>query len=93
MEFEWAYRQANEVMFVLSSSATGEELSGLGTTFTVKVARPGEEFADGDGSKAELGDGWYRYTGTVAEASLPGLIALEITGAGAKQQNLIGMVK
>ncbi|HEX9923241.1 MAG TPA: hypothetical protein VGD99_11315 [Anaerolineae bacterium] len=93
MEFEWAYRQANEVMFVLASSATGEELSGLGTTFTVEIAKAGGAFVAAEGAKAELGNGWYRYTNVVAEADTLGQVALKITGTGAAQQNLTGMVR
>lgn len=93
MDFEWIYRQLNEVMFVLTDATTGQELAGLGTNFTVQVARSGEDFAAGGGSKAEVGSGWYRYTGTAKEASLKGAVGLKITATGAAQQNLVGTVK
>lgn len=93
MSFEWIYNQANTIMFVITSSSTGEELAGLGTNFTVQIAKAGGAFATSAGSKAELGNGWYRYTNTAAEANTLGQVALRITGSGASQQNLAGMVK
>lgn len=93
MDFEWTFRQANEVMFVLTDATTGQELAGLGTDFTVQVARNGEDFVGSAGSKTEIGNGWYRYTGTVKEAEIEGAISLKISAAGAAQQNLVGTVK
>lgn len=93
MSFEWSYNLANSIMFIIPSSSTGQELAGLGTSFTVEIAKAGGAFAASAGSKAELGNGWYRYTNTIAEADTLGQVALRITATGALQQNLVGMVK
>lgn len=92
MDFEWRLNQAGEVMFILATTG-GDEIAGLGTAFTVQIARNGEDFAAGAGTKSEIGFGWYRYVNTVKEAGKLGQAAIRITAAGAAQQNLVGIVK
>jgi len=73
--------------FVLVDSS-GDEVTGLGSAFTVEVSKNGGAFAAGLGTKAEISDGWYTYELTAGETDTAGPLAVKITGAGADQQNL-----
>lgn len=89
--YEWSVGVANETPFVMIDSS-GNELTGL--TVAVELRKPGEaSFAAGAGTVDELGDGWYVYTNTAAEANTMGNGALKATAAGALQQNLPFVVK
>lgn len=79
---------ANPIPFVMVD-VSGLEVAGLGATFTVSVSKNGGAFAPSAGTKAELGNGWYRYTATAGECDTAGPLALTVTGAGAVQQNLV----
>lgn len=83
----WARNQANTILFVLVDSAN-VEVPGLGATFTLQISKAGGAFAASTGVKAEIGNGWYRYTSTAAEANTVGPVGIRITGAGIAQQNL-----
>lgn len=83
----WQPNQANTITFVMVDSA-GDEVTGLGGTFTLQVAKHGGSFAASAGTKSEIGNGWYRYTATAAEADTIGPIAVIVTASGAVQQNL-----
>lgn len=76
------------IAFVLVNT-NGDEVTGLGDTFTVQISENGAAFAAGAGSKAEIGSGWYSYTLTVDETDTAGTLAVLVTGAGAVQQNLL----
>ena len=65
---------------------------GLGSTFSLELAVNGGAFAPGLGTKAEIGDGWYRYTNTLAEAAAVGSVAIRAWGAGTAQQNLVATI-
>lgn len=84
---EWKANQANRICFVMVD-ATGVEVAGLGNTFTLQLSKDGGAFAPSAGAKAEIGNGWYTYLATAAEADTPGPVAIRVTGAGAVQQNL-----
>jgi hypothetical protein len=84
---EWTPNQANRILFVMADSS-GLELAGLGNTFTLQLSKNGAAFAGSAGTKAEIGNGWYSYLSTVAEANTLGPIAIIVSGAGAVQQNL-----
>lgn len=89
--YEWSVGVANETPFVMIDSA-GSELSGL--TVAVEIRKPAVAgFAAGGGTVTELGDGWYVYTSTAAEADTLGNGALKATASGAVQQNLPFTVK
>ncbi len=77
--------------FVLVDSS-GDEVTSLGTTFTVEISKNGGAFAAGMGTKAEIGDGWYSYELTAGETDTVGPLAVKVTGAGADQQNLLYQV-
>lgn len=85
MSVPWTLGQQNRAVFVMVD-ATNAELTGL--TLTVEISKDGGAFAAAGGSAAEIGDGWYSYLSTVAEADTVGPVALKITAAGAVQQNL-----
>lgn len=68
--------------------SNNNEVSGLGNGFTLQISKNGGAFAASEGTKAEIGNGWYTYLATAAEADTVGPIAILITGAGAIQQNL-----
>lgn len=79
--------QANLITFVMVDSG-GIEVAGLGTTFTVQVAKNTGAFAASAGTKAEISDGWYGYTLTAGECDTVGALSVKVTGAGCVQQNL-----
>lgn len=80
--------QAQLIAFVLQD-ASGVEVTGLGTTFTVSISKNGGAFAASAGTKAEIGNGWYSYELTAGETDTTGPLALKITGVGVDQQNLL----
>lgn len=83
---EWTPYQTNLITFVLVDS-DGNEVSGLGTAFTLELSTNAGAFAASAGTKAEISDGWYAYTATAGE-SVPGVIAIKVTHASIAQQNL-----
>lgn len=83
----WEQSQANTILFVMVDSS-GTEITGLGSGFTLELSKGGAAFAASAGTKAEVGNGWYRYTSTAVEADTRGPLAIRVTGAGAVQQNL-----
>ena len=82
----WVPNQTNLIMFVLLD-ANNEEVSGLGTTFTLEISNNAGAFASSAGTKAEVGSGWYSYTATAGE-SVPGVVAIKVTHGSIVQQNL-----
>lgn len=84
---EWIPDQQNEITFVMVDT-TGDEVSGLGTTFMLSIRKSGGVFVIGNGTKTEIGLGWYSYLATAAEADTIGPVAVVVTGAGTVQQNL-----
>ena len=84
---EWILSQQNKILFVLVD-ASGNEMAGLGTTWTLELSKNGAAFAAGGGTKAEVGDGWYSYLSTSGEADTRGPIAVKVTHASIVQQNL-----
>lgn len=83
----WRKQQPNTILFVLSDS-NGTEVTGLGSTFTLRIRKIGGSFISGAGTKSEVGLGWYQYVSTAGEANTSGPIAIVVTGAGVIQQNL-----
>lgn len=83
----WILNQANEILFVLIDSSNSE-VSGLGSSFDVYIAKSGGTFSAGVGTKTEIGMGWYSYVSTAGEADTVGPIAIVVEAVGAVQQNL-----
>lgn len=83
----WIPNQNNLVTFVLSDNA-GTEVTGLGSAFTVQLAKSGGVMLPGIGTKGESGAGWYWYLGTALDADTIGPISIAITAVGCTQQNL-----
>lgn len=83
----WKLNQTNLITFVLVDSS-GTEVAGLGTGFTLQLSKAGGAFGGSNGSKNEIGNGWYKYLATAAEADTVGPVAVKVTGAGVIQQNL-----
>lgn len=83
----WTPNQQNVILFVLVD-AFGVEVTGLGSSFTLRISKAGATFATGAGTKSEVGLGWYRYVATAAEADTPGPVAIAVTEASVIQQNL-----
>jgi len=83
----WKRSQQNLITFVLID-ALGVEVPGLGGTFTLAVSKAGGVFNPSAGTKGEIGSGWYKYLSTVAEANTVGPVAIKVTDALIKQQNL-----
>jgi len=79
--------QANLITFVMVDT-NGTEVAGLGTGYTLTVSKAGGAFAASAGTKAEISNGWYRYTLTASECDTLGALSIKVTGAGAAQQNL-----
>ena len=91
----WTLGQQNEIKFVLDDS-NGNEVSGLGTAWTIQVSLPGNnsfQASDGAATKAEIGNGWYYYLSTAVEASAQGDVAIRITHGSIRQQNLVYTVQ
>jgi len=84
---DWTPNQPNTILFVLVDS-NGNEVTGLGNVFTVRISKAGAAFAVGVGTKSEIGLGWYKYVSTAGEADTPGPVAIVVTGVGIVQQNL-----
>lgn len=83
----WRKSQPNTICFVLVDE-NDDEVTGLGSAFSLKIRRVGGSFQNGAGTKSEIGLGWYQYVSTPAEASISGPVAIVITGSGIDQQNL-----
>jgi hypothetical protein len=83
----WKLSQANLITFVLVD-ASGTEVTGLGSGFTLQLSKAGGAFAGSAGTKAEISNGWYKYTSTVGEADTVGPVAIKVTHASVVQQNL-----
>jgi hypothetical protein len=83
----WKRSQQNLITFVLVDVA-GNEVPGLGGTFTLAVSKAGAAFNPSAGTKGEIGSGWYKYLSTAAEANTVGPVAIKVTDALIKQQNL-----
>lgn len=92
MFYEWTLNGVQEIDFVMVDT-DGTEVTGLGSGFTLQLRKPGGSFTGSAGTKAEIGNGWYRYTNTAGEADTVGPVAIRVTGAGAVQQNLLAVVK
>lgn len=83
----WTPNQPNRIVFVMVDS-NSTEVAGLGAGFTLSVCKSGGVFVASGGTKAEIGNGWYSYVSTAAEADTLGPVAVRVTGAGCAQQNL-----
>lgn len=79
--------QSQKITFVMVDAAGGE-VAGLGNGFTLSVSKNGGAFAASTGTKAEISNGWYSYTLTVAETDTVGPLSILANGAGCLQQNL-----
>lgn len=77
----WKLSQQNLITFVLVD-AGGNEVTSLGSGFTLQLSKAGGAFAGSAGTKAEIGLGGYSYLATSAEANTPGPVLIKVTGAG-----------
>ena len=85
--FKFPYGKPGEIDFVLGDAA-GNEVVGLGSSFTLKISVGSSSLALGAGTKSEIGQGVYRYVATIGECSTPGAGMIVITAPGCVQQNL-----
>lgn len=92
MEYDWTLNAVQEIGFVLVDS-DGQEVAGLGDSWDIELRKVGGVFTAAAGTKAEVGDGWYRYVNTSPEADTIGQVDIRIIGAGIVQQNLIAVVR
>jgi hypothetical protein len=83
----WKLSQQNLITFVLVDT-NGNEVTGLGNGFTLELSKAGAAFAGSAGTKAEISNGWYKYTSTAGEADTVGPVAIKVTHASIVQQNL-----
>lgn len=83
----WRKSQQNTILFVLTDS-NGDEVVGLGGTYTLQISKIGGAFNAGAGTKSEVGLGWYKYVSTISEANTSGPVAIVVTHASIQQQNL-----
>src|SRR4030066_41168 len=77
-----------KLAFVLLDT-DGNEVAGLGSTFTVTYSKNGAAFAAGSGAKTEVGSGAYTYDQVADETDTRGPLLYEITGAGTDVQRLL----
>lgn len=87
MNFIWKLGQQNLITFPLVD-VNGTEVAGLGGGFTLRLSLNGAVHANGLGTKAEIGLGWYSYLATAGEASNYGVVAVAAWGTGTTQQNM-----
>ncbi|MHC4748308.1 MAG: hypothetical protein ACYTFW_00395 [Planctomycetota bacterium] len=83
----WELNNVNTITFVLVDN-TNTEVTGLGSGFTLEISKNGGAFAGSAGTKSEIGNGWYKYVATAAEADTVGVVSIKITHASIVQQNL-----
>lgn len=83
----WELDNVNTITFVLVDSSN-IEVAGIGNAFTLEISKNGGAFAPSAGAKSEIGDGWYKYEATAAEADTIGTISINIIHASTVQQNL-----
>jgi len=79
--------QQNEINVVLVDS-TGLEITGLGSGFSLEIAKSGGAFVAGVGVKSEIGMGHYRYLLTAAECDTIGPLSVIAWGVGTVQNNM-----
>lgn len=84
---DWQLNQQNLITFVMVDSSN-VEVAGLGSGFTLLIAKAGGAFAASAGTKAEMAGGWYKYLATAVEADTIGPISIRVNGTGTVQQNL-----
>ncbi|OGC95309.1 MAG: hypothetical protein A2W25_05175 [candidate division Zixibacteria bacterium RBG_16_53_22] len=77
-----------KLVFVLLDIA-GNEVTGLGSTFTVTYSKNGVAFVAGSGAKTEVGSGAYTYDQVADETDTQGPLLYEIIGAGTDVQRLL----
>jgi hypothetical protein len=85
----WEINQQNRICFVqVDGSYT--EISGLGVAWNLFISKAGGIFNPSAGTKAEIGNGWYTYLSTAAEADTIGPVSIYVVSAPVKtiQQNL-----
>lgn len=80
--------QTNTISFILADDG-GAEVTGIGSTFSLQIRKAGGSFAVGQGTKAEIGFGWYQYVTTAGECDTVGELLIVVTHAGVQQQNLV----
>ena len=90
--FEWELGQQNLITFVMIDGSGGE-VSGLDGLLTISISKNGGAFVGANGTDDEIGNGWYSYLSTAAEADTAGPVSITVTGAGAVQQNLEYVVR
>lgn len=83
----WTRNQSNTILFVLVDSG-GNEVTGLGSAFTLQISKAGGAFVVGAGTKSEISLGFYKYVSTSGEADTPGPVAIVVTHASTVNQNL-----
>jgi len=84
---DWSLNQQNMILFPLVDSS-GNEVTGIGDAFTLRLSKAGAAFAASAGTKAEVGLGVYSYLTTAGEADTVGPVFVVVTHAGTVQQNL-----
>jgi hypothetical protein len=87
---EWQPDQENLITFVLADTGA-IEVPGLGTSWDIEISVAGAGVLQtGQGTKSEIGSGWYAYLTTAGEASSsqPGPRSIRITHPSIAQQNL-----
>lgn len=84
---EWKLNQQNRICFV-QVDANYQEVAGLGVNWNLFISKNGGAFAPSAGVKSEIGNGWYSYVATAAEANTIGPIAIRVTSASTIVQNL-----
>ena len=82
----WNLGQQNRICFVMVD-ANYQEVAGLGAAFNLFISKNGGVFNPSTGAKSEIGQGWYSYVSTAAEANTIGPVSIYITGVGCIQQN------
>lgn len=78
---DWKLNQQNMITFPLVDGM-GNEISGLGTTWTLQISKAGGAFGAGTGTKAEISLGAYSYLTSNTDANTIGPALVRITGAG-----------
>lgn len=89
----WNLNQQNLITFVMVDPG-GNEVSGLGGAgITIELNKNGLGWVASAGLKGEMGNGWYRYLASAAEANTVGTVSIRVNAVGCRQQNLEYIVK
>jgi hypothetical protein len=86
------HRVAFKRPFLLVNSSDGKT-GATGKTPAVTISKNGAAFAAPIGTTVELSNGWYVFSGTIADADTPGPLAMHATASGANTEDHLDFIE